>query len=178
MSLTLISPPAAEPVVLAELKEHLKISGDAEDALLSGLLVAARQTIEARYQIAAMPQSWRLALDAAPEAAVMLPLSPVISIDAVGVARGGVIEALAPGAYEYQTGAIGRVRVNRPVSGDRLGALAISFTAGWAGADAVPGAIKLAIKTLAAHFYENREGDPTGPIAVNAILAPYRQVRL
>lgn len=178
MSLTLISPPAAEPVSLADLKEHLKISGNAEDALLAGLLVAARQTIEARFQIAVMPQAWRLGLDVAPDAPVILPLSPVLSVDAVGVRRGGVTEALAPASYDAQTGAVGRVRVTAPVGGDDPGALIISFTAGWADAAAVPDAMKLAIKILAAHLYENREGEPAGPIALNAILAPYRQVRL
>jgi len=178
MSLTLISPPAAEPVSLADLKEHLKISGNAEDALLAGLLVAARQTIEARFQIAVMPQGWRLTLDAAPDAPIVLPLSPVLSVDAVGVERNGVTESLPPAAYDYQTGNVGRVRVNAPAAPDGLGGVVIAFTAGWADAAAVPEAMKLAIRILAAHLYENREGEPAGPIALNAILAPYRQVRL
>lgn len=178
MSLTLITPPAAEPVTLAELKEHLKISGAAEDALLSGLLVAARQTIEARFQIAVMPQGWRLELDGAPDAAVILPLSPVMSVDAVGVRRNGVTEALAPASYDAQIGPVGRVRVRAPAAGDGLGALVISFTAGWPDASSAPEAMKLAIRILAAHLYENREGEPAGPVAINTMLAPYKQVRL
>lgn len=179
MSLTLIAPPMAEPVTLAELKEHLKIDGNAEDAAIAGLGVAARQFIEARHRIAMMPQAWRLALDSAPDAPVMLPLSPVASIDAVGVTRGGVTEALAAASYDAQSGNVGRVRLKSPVIlGDAFGAFVITFTAGWADAASVPNPLKLAIKILAAHFYENREGEPAGPAALSAILAPYRQVQL
>jgi len=179
MSLTLISPPAAEPVTLAEMKEHLKLDGNAEDALLVGLGVAARQAIEARFQIAIMAQSWRLALDCAPPGPVVLPLSPVISIDAVGVVRGGVTGALAPSAYDAQAGAIGRVRIKAPASSaDAFGGVVIAFTAGWADAAAAPPELKLAIKMLAAHYYENREGEPPAPAGLGALVAPFRQVRL
>lgn len=173
MSLTLISPPAAEPVQLAEIKEHLKVGGGAEDALIAGLIVAARQAIEAKFQIAVMAQTWRLALDRVPETQVILPLSPVLSIDAVGVMRNGVAEALLPSSYDAQVGAVGRLRVNTAPAG----ALVVTFTAGWPDAAAVPDAMKLAIKLLAAHLYENREGALRIP-ELSAFVAPYRQVRL
>ncbi len=173
MSLILVTPPAAEPVSLAELKDHLKIAGAAEDALLSGLVVAARQTIEAKFQIAIIAQGWRLSLDCAPEAQIILPLSPVISVDAVGILRDGVTETLAASHYEAQAGNIGRVRLKSAATGG----LAVTFTAGWADASSVPEAIKLAVKVLAAHLYENREEAPRIP-DVAAFVAPYRQVRL
>lgn len=178
MSLTLISPPQAEPVALAELKEHLKIDGNAEDALVAGLALAARRTIEARFGLAMVAQSWRLALDAAPECALILPLSPVLSIDSVGVARNGVTEALGPAGYETQTGLIGRVRIKTAAMTDaRLGGVVIAFTAGWPDAASVPEELKLAIRLLAAHFYERREGEAPGP-ALAELVAPYRRVIL
>lgn len=173
MSLTLVTPPAEEPVSLAELKDHLKIAGAAEDALLSGLVVAARQAIEAKFQIAIIAQGWRLALDQAPETQIILPLSPVSSVDAVGIVRNGVTEALGPSQYEAQAGNIGRIRLKACASGG----LVVTFTAGWAGASSVPEAIKLAVKVLAAHLYENREESPRIP-DVAAFVHPYRQVRL
>jgi uncharacterized phiE125 gp8 family phage protein len=174
MSLTLITPPAAEPVSLADLKEHLKIDGAAEDALLSGLLVAARQTIEARFQIAIMAQAWRLALGEAGATAVLLPIAPVLAIDAVGLVRGGATELLAPAAYEAETGNIGRVRLK---SAPADAGLSIAFTAGWADLAAIPEALKLAVKLLAAHYYENREGGARAP-DLGGLVAPFRQVRL
>ncbi|NWG92645.1 MAG: phage head-tail connector protein [Parvularculaceae bacterium] len=178
MSLTLIAPPAEEPVSLAELKAHLKIDGADEDALLSGLILAARRTLEAKFGLALVAQTWRLALDAAPAAPVVLSLSPVLSIDSVGAARGGVIEALPSSAYEAVAGAVGRVLIKAPVVSDRaLDGAVIVFTAGWANAAAVPEELKLAMKILAAHYYETREGEAEPP-NVAPLVAPYRQVRL
>lgn len=174
MSLTLISPPAAESVSLAELKDHLKIGGAAEDALLAGLIVAARQTIEAKFQIAVVAQTWRLTLEGPDDKAVLLPISPVLSIDAVGLSRNGVAEVLAPGEYDAQTGTIGRVRTHARHSD---AGLVVTFTAGWSDVAAVPEAMKLAIKLLAAHYHENREGAPRIP-DLASFVAPYRQVRL
>ena len=174
MSLMLIAPPAAEPVSLAELKDHLKIDGAAEDALLTGFIVAARQTIEAKFQIAIVAQTWRLTLEGSDEKTVLLPISPVLSIDVVGIMRNGVTEALSPGEYDEQTGTIGRVRTHACYSDADL---VVTFTAGWSDVASVPEAMKLAIKLLAAHYYENREGAPRIP-DLAAFVAPYRQVRL
>ncbi|HBS31895.1 MAG TPA: hypothetical protein DEA40_09150, partial [Parvularcula sp.] len=175
MSLALITPPTEEPVTLAAFKEHVKVDGADEDASLSGFLLAARRTIEARYNLAILAQGWRLTLDAAP-AEIALPLSPVLSIDQVGIVRAGVTEMLAPSAYEARTGRGGGVRLK---SGGPGAGLVVAFTAGWANADALPEELKLAVKTLAAHFYERREGETAdGAPGVVRILSAYRQVRL
>ncbi len=175
MSLTLIAPPAEEPIPLAAFKEHAKIDGADEDASLSGFLLAARRTIEARYGLAMIAQGWRLALDCAPRE-TLLPLSPVLSIDSVGVVRGGVAEALPLSAFEAETGAVGRVRLRASYPG---AGLVIAFTAGWANAAALPEELKLAVKTLAAHFHERREGE-AGEAHQGAmrLLSAYRKVRL
>lgn len=178
MSLTLIDPPTAEPVTLAELKEHLKLSGGAEDALLEGLLVAARRMIEARAGLAVMRQTWRLALDEAPQEALILPLAPVLSVDAVGAARGGLVEALPEAAYETQAGPVGRVRIKQPLAADRtLGGVVIVFTAGWPDAASVPYELKLAIRIAAAHAYEHREAEAPPP-RIAPLIAPYRRLSL
>lgn len=175
MSLTLITPPTEEPVSLADFKEHVKVDGADEDAALAGYLLAARRTIEARYSLAIIAQGWRLTLDAAP-AETLLPLTPVLSIDSVGIARAGVTETLPLSAFEARTGASARVRLKSTWPG---AGLVIAFTAGWANAAAVPEELKLAVKTLAAHFYERREGEAgDGAPGVVRILSAYRRVRL
>jgi uncharacterized phiE125 gp8 family phage protein len=175
MSLALISPPTEEPVALAAFKEHVKVDGAAEDASLLGFLLAARRTIEARYNLAILAQGWRLTLDAAP-AEIGLSLSPVLSVDSVGIVRAGVTETLPPSAFEVRTGPAARVKLKStyPDAG-----LVIAFTAGWANANVLPEELKLAVKTLAAHFYERREGEAgDGAPGVVRILSAYRQVRL
>src|SRR5690606_27665590 len=67
--------PAAEPVTLAELKAHLRLEHDSEDALLNGLNRAAREDLERTTGLALIDQNWRLALDKWPRdgcVAVML----------------------------------------------------------------------------------------------------------
>ena len=175
MSLALITPPAEEPVTLAAFKEHIKVDDPAEDASLAGYLLAARRTIEARYNLAIIAQAWRLTLETAP-AEIALSLSPVLAIDSVGIVRAGVAETLPASAFEARTGAAARVRLKAGYPG---AGLVIAFTAGWADAAAVPEELKLAVKTLAAHFYERREGEAgDGAPGVVRILSAYRQVRL
>ena len=46
MALVLQTPPAAEPLALAEVKLHLKVDTAADDALIANLIVAARQAAD------------------------------------------------------------------------------------------------------------------------------------
>lgn len=197
MSLMLLSPPAAEPVSLAEVKAHLRVDLPDEDALISALAVAARQAVEARGGLALIAQAWRFALDAPPEVEfapfgaagvgdIALPLSPVASIDAVSVVDiAGVAAPVDPALYETAVGATGRVRALSPwpAPGHKLDGVTVDFTAGYADAASVPDALKQAVLLLAAHFYENRERAQAEriysiPDAVDALVAPYRRVRL
>lgn len=184
MSLQLITPPLEEPVSIDALKSHFRVTTTVEDSLIAGLGLAARQAIEARYGLCVLAQSWRLSLDQVPDCAVTLPFSPILSVDDVHIIRQGSQETLSPDLYDVQGGLVGRFRINGPIVPDRtFGSIAIDFTAGWANPVEVPEEIKLAIKVLAAHFFENREGPVadrfyTSPESLNALLAPYKQVRL
>ena len=183
MSLTLLSPPAAEPVTLAEVKDHLRITHDDEDALITGLAVAARNAVEARGGLALIAQDWRFALDAVPDDAVMLPLTPVWSVNEISVLdRDGAPQIVDTSAYESAAGRVRRASA-WPQPGSAIDGVRIVFTAGWSGAASVPEDLKQAVKLLAASFYENREAAGgtrvySIPGAIDALIAPYRQVRL
>ena len=56
--------PALEPVTLAEAKAHMRLGHDSEDALIAGLIRAARDEVERTTGTALIDQDWRLALDA------------------------------------------------------------------------------------------------------------------
>ena len=66
MTLALISPPAVEPVTLADMKAHLRVTHDSEDAMIASLIKAAREELEQAAGLALISQGWRLYLDCWP----------------------------------------------------------------------------------------------------------------
>ncbi|MHA7873527.1 MAG: head-tail connector protein [Hyphococcus sp.] len=186
MSLTLLSPPAVDAVSLAEMKAHLRLTSADEDALVTAALMSAARAVEARGRLALTPQQWRLALDAVPAETVFLPLAPVASVDAVSVIdSAGAPQAVDASRYETALGAPGRVRPAAPwpAPGVAVDGVRIDFTAGYADAASVPAPLKQAVKLLAAHFFETREAAGAErifnvPQTVDALIAPYREMRL
>lgn len=79
MSYQLITPPAEEPVTLAEAKLHLRVDSADDDALIGALIVAARQQAEHLTGRALCTQTWDVILDAFPEA-FKLSYPPVQSV--------------------------------------------------------------------------------------------------
>lgn len=186
MTLTLLSPPAAEPVTLSDLKEHLRITHNDEDALIAAMLAAAVRTIEARAGLALLAQQWRLTLDAPPDETVLLPVSPCAGLDAVAVIDAdGAPQNVGAHLYEFAPGAPGRLRPAGPwpAPGAAIDGVRIDFTAGYDNAASVPEPLKQAVKMLAAHFHETRAAAREGRFyavsqSVDALIAPYRRVRL
>lgn len=186
MSLDLLTPPTAEPVSLAELKQHLRVEHADDDAAITDYGLAARRAVEARGQLALMMQQWRLTLDRAPAGILTLPRAPAFAIDTIVVVRRtGVLDPVDAELYDFEPGPQARLisRGNWPYSDRLVAGVRIEFTAGWATPADVPEELRLAVKMLAAHFYENREGAQpeklfTAPQAVDALIAPWKQVRL
>lgn len=78
---TLIEPPTASAVSLAEAKAHLRVDGDDEDLLIQTYIDAATAYLDGMDGIlgrALCPQTWRFEMDREDAG---LPLSPVISFD-------------------------------------------------------------------------------------------------
>jgi len=78
MSLTIVTPPAEEPVTLTEAKNHLRVDLSDDDSLISALIVAAREHAEAITRRAFITQTLKLSLDAFPATTVrsMSPCRP------------------------------------------------------------------------------------------------------
>lgn len=194
MPLILTSGPSAEPVSLAEVKAHCRVDGDAEDTLLASLALAARMHVERALGVALIAQGWSLFLDRWPDRAwVDLPLAPVIGVDAVRLHRADDSFTTADAGLFQLDGAGARPRLARrdggvwPLPGRAVNGVEIAFTAGYGPtADDVPMPVRLAIKMLAAHWFEMREpvviggGDSATPVpmSVAGLLSPYRTVRL
>ena len=84
MALVLVTPPAIEPIALADAKAHLRVDGFAEDILIGSLILTSRLHIEAALGLALITQAWQLTLDAFPPGrAFTLPLQPVSAITSI-----------------------------------------------------------------------------------------------
>lgn len=189
MTLFRTEPPALEPVTLAEAKQHLRLVHASEDALISGLIKAAREEVERATGLALIDQAWRLAVDRLPDNDTLLlhrhPVRDVLSVTAFG-SEGEA--ALVPAA-NYQVDQLSRpARLHfrvRPPTLRAMNGLEVDFRAGFgeAGTD-VPDLLKRAILMLVTHWYEFRSafGPDQQPVSYpggyDRLIAGYRERRL
>ncbi len=183
MPLTLTTPPAVEPVTLAEAKAHLKLDTGADDTLVTALIAAARARAEWHTGRALIAQGWTLWLDAWPDV-VEIPLPPLQAVASVTTyGRDDAAHDLDPSAYFVDLPS-GRIALKSgrapPTDLRRLNAVAVAFTAGYGAAAAnVPALLRAAILELIVFLYEHRGEAPAElPADCLALLAPYRVLKL
>jgi len=178
--------PAVEPVSLPEMKAYLRLDDEGQDDLVSGLVRAARLMVEAASRRLLIEQGWRIVMDRWPRGGrVLLPLSPVLAVDGVRVrdAAGGATEIeLASIELDAASDPPCLVVSGAPEPGKERNGIEIALRAGYGDApDSVPEPLRLAIKLLVAHWFENR-GDVAGeqalPPEAMALVAPFRRARL
>lgn len=187
-----VTPPAAEPVALAELRAFLRVSHEDDDALIARLGRAARERVEEQTGRALVEQTWRMAADwdegrgANGFRIFALRRPPYLSFVEARVVKAdgtSVVIATEDVRVDSERGevwlrptaaALAERRAWRPIE--------IVWRAGYANAEAVPEAIKTAILLITAESYERRDsaGAPSAatPAGVYALLAPFRDVRL
>jgi uncharacterized phiE125 gp8 family phage protein len=188
MTLIQTTPPALEPVSLAEAKAHLRLDTTADDLLVAGLITAARQHIEKSMQIALISQSLSLFLDAWPalQNPIALPKAPILQLLAVRTfARDDTPTSLRLSEFEVDRGPPPRIAMRSSATPSsalrRLNAIEIAFTAGFGTSpNDVPQPIRHALLHLMAHLYEHRglpSADAAAPVT-EALLTPWRRSRL
>jgi uncharacterized phiE125 gp8 family phage protein len=183
MALKLVAAPAVEPVDLAEVKSHLRIESADEDTLLEGLIKAAREYCEGYQNRAYITQTWELLLDGWPDSPFAVPLPPLQSVTSIKWYDMAETESVFDAAdYQVDVDSYrGRISLAygkswptlslRPMNG-----VVVQFKAGYGdSADSVPEQIRLAVKVLIGHLYENREATdvkehPEVPFAVHSLL--------
>lgn len=162
-SLVEITPPAAAVVSATELKRYLHGVAESEtDADLEAMVAAATEYAEMWLQQQLITATWDLILPGFPAGPIELtpPLQSVTSIKYYDWSN--ALQTWSSAEYEVDIKhKPGRVR---PASGyswpavyDRIDAVAVRFICGYAAAAAsLPANLPLAVKTLAAHYYEFR----------------------
>jgi uncharacterized phiE125 gp8 family phage protein len=191
MALVLTSAPSLEPVSLGDAKMHLRVDGNAEDALITSLIMTSRLHIEAALGLALINQSWTLIRDQWPNGStVKLPIRPVQSISQARVLSAtGTPTNLVAADYVLEGQGVPprfvRTGLAWPQPGRVAAGIEISFVAGFgAAATDVPLPIRQALLLLVAHWYEHRDpieigaSDAAVPKAVSDLLSPFRTVQL
>lgn len=189
MTVIVTVPPAIEPVSLEEMKAHLNLTHDDDDALVAAKVKAARAILERFLGMAFINTTMKAVLDGFPSWLVELPRRPVQSVTGITyrdrsfesqTIEGASLRA-APLGSEAPT-FVGLIDAPWPQTAEFPGSVEVTFVAGFgASADHVPDAIREAIRLYAAHLYENRESTYIGtgvpyelPMGVNELLLPWR----
>lgn len=186
MSWKLKTAPTTEPVSLSEMKLHLKMDDiSSDDTLISSLIAAARSACESYTNMGFISQEWTYALDRFPST-IFLNKYPLDSVDSVQYYdSANTLQTLDSSYYDVDLqNSPGRISLawnyTYPEIYNRINAVIVTVTIGYANAAAVPEDLKAAIKLLVAHLYENRESVMVGrmvtelPMGVKFLLSKYR----
>ena len=179
MPMQLITPPAGEPVSLAEAKLHLRVDFDDDDSLIQVLISAARQAAETLTNRQLVTARWRMVLDSFPGPslmgvpagqtftlpghAVLLPKSPVQSVVEIRYLDMAGAWQVMPAANYTVDCACEPARITPvfgqiwPIALPQIGAVSVIFDAGYGDASTVPEGIKTWIKLRLGSLYVHRE---------------------
>jgi len=179
MPMQLITPPAGEPVSLQEAKAHLRVDFDDDDGLIQALIAAARQAAETITNRQLMSARWKLVMDSFPGPslmgvpagqsfslpghAILIHKSPVLNVVSINyLDMAGVLQSMPASNYTVDaacepariTPVFGQIW---PIALPQIGAVSVTFDAGYGTAASVPEGIKSWIKLRVGSLYAHRE---------------------
>ncbi|UTW56184.1 head-tail connector protein [Kordiimonas sp. SCSIO 12610] len=201
-----VNGPKGDPILLAEVKDHLRLSHEDEDAYIGSLIAVAVQKIEQHFGLALMERHVDITINGTLRDHIFrLPVRPVsevisvTSIDGDGAEVPGETlgETIIPAsAYSLQPGLGARLIFKNSnltygvghgfIPVPRQQSLRIRARAGFGlSHNLVPADIRHALLILTAYFYNYRGDDSDNPLAdamaksgAMALMAPYRDYRL
>lgn len=197
MGLSVLTPPAYDPLSLAEAKAHLELTSDDRDGLIAGYILAAREFVESATHRKLITQTLAYTIDDEwPYAEargycrqrIELPVQPVASVSSITYVDGnGSTQTLATDQYVVSTdGAVPFIEpaygVTWPTVRYQPAAITVTFIAGSSLSD-VPNQLMQAMRMLVAHAMANREAVSNGtltevPLGIEAYISSYRYTRI
>jgi uncharacterized phiE125 gp8 family phage protein len=176
----IISEPATEPVTLAQVKLHSRISHSEDDTWLTMAIVVARQYIEKTCELSLITQTRRTTFAGFHKPWLTLAYGPTISITTIEYYdQANALQTLAT----YQAALESNPCLIVPAAGqpwpstmpNRIDAVKVTYVAGYGAAENVPAALKQGILLLVDFWYSNRSAVEMGspgpiPFGVDALL--------
>jgi len=193
MALHLVTAPTIEPVLLDEAKRQCRVEVADDDALIAGLIVAARQYVEVATRRPLMRQTWDWKFDGFPSCdRLTLPLPPVSSVTSITyIDAAGDSQTWSSALYttDFPSGPWAQKASIEPIYGgvwpgtqSVINAVTVRFVCGYGTTAAtVPESLRHAIKMLVAHWYDQRYPVQIGtgssvttiPLAIDALTWPF-----
>jgi len=179
-SLTRQTPPAVEPVTVAEAKAHLRVDTSDDDTYIGTLITAAREWCEQYLDRTLVHTQWVMRFDRFPpsgEEPVELPRPPMVtSGTATAVSLTFTSEAGATSTYstsQYRVDRNATPGAIKPTYGSTWtphreddNSISVTWWAGYGAAGfSVPATIRHAMLMLVGHWYENRSSVLVGSIS-------------
>ena len=187
MSITDINAPPIEPVSLSGAKEFLRVDHDHEDALIADMIIAARLRIEQMARTSLITRRRLFTTQRICVSGVRLNHGPVNQVHKVSLvqANGTIIDIpLSELRINLRASPVNILVSSRELFSDYAAdasALSIEFDGGYgAEKENVPMQLRQAVLLLLAQHYEHRDAAISRPVPmlVDALLMPYRTVRL
>lgn len=184
MKLKLVTAPATLPFTVAEVKQHLRVDINDDDAYIVSLINAAMAFVDgpSGLGLCLVSQVWEMACDGFSDR-IKIPIYPVSSVDSITyLDSDGAEQTLASTVYRvnnYGNMPFVALEYNQswPTYREIENTVKVRFTAGYT---EVPTDLKQALLLLIGNWYENREASVLGasaielPFAVGAIFNKYR----
>lgn len=175
MPISVVTPAAAEPVTVAEMKEHLRVDWDEEDTYIGDLITACRRMFTGMTNRVCVNEKYTERFENWPrdKGEILLQRAPLSTVSTVVYTdTAGATNSWASSNYTTVTGQEpGRLVLKFsgqwPTDSLQPGLpIVVTYTSGYGtSADDVPADLKLAIKAMVAHYYDNREPVVVGTIA-------------
>lgn len=189
MAITRLSAPLAAVLTLEEVKRHLRIEHDDDNAYLTDLIAQSTDHLESVSGLRLITQTWRQYLDAVPKGRCLrLAVQPVQSIMEMRVyGETGSPQTVSPVNLELdRVSSPPRLVVHEAVQPARaVNGIEIDIEAGFGDTPAdIPDSLRRALLLLVGHAYEFRGAVPLEqqpacePHGFRTLIAPFRGIGL
>ncbi len=169
-----VTPPASEPLSLAEAKLFLRVDATADDMLIETLIAAVREAAEQHLRRSLITRTLKLTTDQLLESATVLPFGPVTAIESITAIAVDESSVLVDTDDYYLLAAEDRLHLTQPIYAHRI---VVEYTAGYGESDIdVPAPLRQGMLLHLAALYDNREGEAGLPAAAAMLYAPFREI--